>query len=154
MLACGCTPAVGSATGFRCFLSYPSLSSGLGLGWFLWVPFSLLVLNLCDGVTCGVEAGFSSIESKVWHVSLSPYGVSLCSHCPTCRVTFCVKCVVRFPLVRTLRLSVPHPVAAGAFLVVLAAVECLRMFVALSSVLPFLLLWFHVRLHSNCSRPV
>ena len=38
------------------------------------------------------------------------------------------------------------------FLVVLAGVECLRMFLALSSVLPFPLLWFLVRLHSNCSR--
>ena len=64
-----------------------------------------------------------------------------------------VKCVGRFPLVRTLQLSVPHPVAAGAFLVVLAAVVCLRMFLALSSVLPFPLLWFHVHLHSNCSQP-
>ena len=51
MLACGCTPAVGSATGFRCFLSCPSLSSGLWLGWFLWILFSLLALNLRNGVT-------------------------------------------------------------------------------------------------------
>ena len=51
MLAFGGTPAVGSATDFRCFLSCPSLSRGLWLGWFLWVLFSLLVLNLRDGVT-------------------------------------------------------------------------------------------------------
>ena len=38
------------------------------------------------------------------------------------------------------------------FLVVLAGSESLRMFLALSSVLPFPLLWFHVRLHSNCFR--
>ena len=37
--------------GFRCLLSCPSLSSGLWLGWFLWVLFSLMFLNLCDGVT-------------------------------------------------------------------------------------------------------
>ena len=47
----------------------------------------------------------------------------------------------------------PHPVAAVAFLLVLAAVEYLRFFLALSSVLPFPLLWFHVRLRSYCSRP-
>ena len=96
---------------------------------------------------------FFSIGSKVWHVSLSLLVVYSCSHCPTYRVTFCVKWVDRFPLVHTLRLSVPHSVTAGAFLVVLAAVVCLRMFLALPSVLPFPLLWFHVRLHSTCSRP-
>ena len=153
MLACGCTPAVGSATGFRCFLYCPSLSRGLWLGWFLWVLFSLLVLNLRDGVTpvgsrlvlldrieglacfsfplgCFLVFPLSYVSDHLLH--------QVCWSVPTCS---------HIPVVR------PHPVAAGAFLLVLAAVDCLRFFLALSSVLPFLLLCFHVRLHNDCSRP-
>ena len=75
-----------------------------------------MVLNLRDGVTPAGSRLVSPRSERRFGMFLFPFwDVSSCSHCPTYRVTICVKCVDRFPLVRALRLSVPHSLAAGAF---------------------------------------
>ena len=51
LLSGGCAPTTSLATGFRCLLSCPSLSSLLGVCKFLWVLFTSRVRNLRDGVT-------------------------------------------------------------------------------------------------------
>ena len=133
MLACGCTPTVGLGTGFVAF--FPVLRSPAGSGWagscgfsspFWFSTFVMgsplrgrgwFLLDRNEGLAC-----FSFPFRMFLRVPTvlrigSPYASSVLvgSHCPTYRVTLCVKCVGRFPLVRALRLSVPHPVAAGAF---------------------------------------
>ena len=73
MLACGCTPTVGLATGF---VAFPVLRSPAGSSWAGSCGFSspLWFSTFAMGSPCGVEASFSSIGTKVWHVSLSLLG--------------------------------------------------------------------------------
>ena len=123
---------------------------------------------------CGVEAGFILDRNEGLVCSSFPFGLFL-RVATTLRdlVTLRVKCVGRFPLVRILRLSVvlsPLPFWMGFvplseaslcalslqahFLVVLAEAKSLRVFLALSSVLPYPMLWLLVHLHASCSRTI
>ena len=124
------------------------------------------------GHPCGVEDGLSLIGTKVWYVFSFPLGLFL--RVVTAlrnMVTIWVKCAGRFPLMRDQRLSMMlrpfsfwkgfEPLSEASlsalslqasFLVVLAVVESLRLFLALSSVLPCPLLRLHVHLHDTCSR--
>ena len=117
------------------------------------------------GHPCGVEAGLSSIGTKVWYVFSFPFGLFLSVVTARRDMVIWVKCVGRFPLVRDQRLSlVLHPLSfrmgleplseaslralqlpARSFLVVLAEAASLREFLDLSIVLP----WPMVRLHGH-----
>ena len=116
MLACGCTPTVGLATGFVAF--FPVLRSPAGSGWASSCGFSSPLWF--STFTMG-----SPLRGRGWFLLDRNEGLA-CFSFP-CRMFLRVptvlriespyvsKCVGRLPLVRALRLSVPHPVAAGAF---------------------------------------
>ena len=76
-----------------------------------------MVLNLRDGGhPCGVEAGLILDRNEGLVCFSFPFGLFLrVAIVLRDLVTIWVKWVGRFPLVRALRLSVTHPVAAGAF---------------------------------------
>ena len=153
MLSCGCTPTVGLATGFVAF--FPVLRSPAGSGWAGSCGFSSPLWFSTFAMGSPLRGrGWSLLDRNEGLACFSfPFGMFL--HVPT-----------------VLRLGPPYAscVLVGShlyahygcqcltlspqarFLVVLAGVACLRMFLALSSVLPFPLLWFYVRLHSSCSR--
>ena len=138
--------------GVRGLLACPSPSSRLWFCKFRWVLFSPMVHTLRNGVT--------------------PAGSRLV--CPRSErrfsVTILVKCVGQFPLLRDRQLSLvlrPFSLWMGfeplseaslralslrvCFLVVLAEDVSLRFSLAISSVLPCPMLWFHVRLQDTCS---
>ena len=124
------------------------------------------------GHPCGVEAGFILDRNEGLVCSSFPFGLFLrVATALRDLVTIRVKCVGRFPLVRVLRLSVVlsplpfwmdfEPLSEASlralslqarFLVVLAEAKSLRVFLALSSVLPYQMLWLLVHLHASCSR--
>ena len=153
MLACGCTPTVGLATGFVAF--FPVLRSPVGSDWPGSCGFS-------SPLWFSTFAMGSPLRGRGWFLLDRNEGLACFS--------FPFRMFLRVPTV--LRIGSPYAsnVLVGShlyahsgcqcltlslqarFLVVLAGVECLRMFLALSSVLPFPLLWFHVGLHSHCFR--
>ena len=142
--------------------------SSLQLALVLLVPVgSLLPYGshpLRWGHPCGVEARLSSIGTKVSCVFSFPFGLFL--HVVTAlrdMVTIWVRCVGRFTLLRDQRLSLVlrpfsfwlgfEPLSEASLsalslqvclLVVLAEDESLRLSLALSSVLPCPMFWFHV----------
>ena len=118
---------------------------------------------------CGVEAGLILDRNEGLVCFSFPFGLFL-SVVTVLRdmVTIWVKCVGQFPLVRDQRLSLVlspfsfwmgfEPLSEASlralslqarFLVVLVEAESLRMFLALSSVLPYPMLRLHVHLHST-----
>ena len=151
-------------------VSLPSfLSFALQLALVVQVPVGSLLpygsQPLRWGHPCGVEAGLILNRNEGLVCFSFPFGLFL-------RVATVlrdrVKCVGRFPLVRDLRLSLVlsplslwmgfEPLSEASlralslqtrFLVVLAEAESLRMFLALSCVLPYPMFRFHVHLHGT-----
>ena len=118
------------------------------------------------GYPCGVEAGLILDRNEGLVCFSFPFGLFLrVATVLRDMVTIWVKCVGRFPLVRDQRLSLVlslfsfwmgfEPLSEASlcalslqarFLVVLAVAEILRMFLGLSSVLPYPMLRLHVHL--------
>ena len=134
-------------------VSLPScLSFALQLALVMQVPVGSLLpygsQPLRWGHPCGVEAGLSSIGTKVWYIFSLPFGLFL-RVAPALQdiVTIWVRCVGRFPLGASpfLLLDGLRPLSGASlralslqanFLVALAEAESLRFSLALSSVLP------------------
>ena len=124
---CGCAPTVCWVKGFVAFL--PVLRSPAGSGYAGSCGFSspIWFTTFVMGHPCGVEAGLSSIGTKVWYVFSFPFGLFL-RIVTALRdiVTIWVRCVGRFPLMRDQRLSL----VLRPFSFWMGFALCLRLFFA------------------------
>ena len=155
-------------------VSLPSfLSFALQLALVVQVPVGSLLPYGSQpsrwGHPCGVEAGLIFDRNEGLVCFSFPFGLFLLvATVLRDMITIWFKCVGRFPLVRDLWLSLVlrplslwmgfEPLSEASlrtlllqmpFLAVLAEAEILRMFLALSCVLPYPMFRFHVHLHGT-----
>ena len=160
------------ATGFVAFFSVHRSPAGSGCAGSCGFSSPIWFSTFAMGSPLGVAAGFILDRNEGLVCSSFLFGLFLrVATALRDLVTIRVRCVGRFPLVCVLRLSVvlsPLPFWMGfeplseaslpalslqaRFLVVLAEAKSLRVFLALSSFLPYPMLWLLVHLPASCSR--